>query len=122
MRKPWAVAAAVVVFISEILAVGSFMLWGSSVSDSWWVPYALLLASLVVWNQVALRAEAARVVLYALAILAVFAAGHPTLGLVEAGVFVVALTLARVPEVQALITRARGVATTDDPEQVSQPG
>jgi hypothetical protein len=109
MRKSWAVAAAVVVFVSEILAIGSFAVWGGSVTDSWWVPYALLLAGLVVWNQVALRAEAARVVLYALALLAILAAGHPVLGLVQAVVFVAALALARRPEVRELISRARGI-------------
>jgi hypothetical protein len=101
------VLAVVVVFVSEVLALGSFSLWGSSVSDSWWVPYALLLAGLVVWNLVASRGDGARVVLYALALLAVFAAGHPTLGLVQAGVFVAALTLARLPDVQEMIARAR---------------
>jgi hypothetical protein len=108
VRKSWAVAAAVVVFVSEVLAIGSFALWGSSVTDSWWVSYALLLVGLVVWNQVALRGEGARVALYALALLAVVAAGHPTWGLVQAGVLVAALALARLPEVQELIARARG--------------
>jgi hypothetical protein len=108
MRKSWAVLAVVVVFVSEVLALGSFSLWGSAVSDSWWVPYALLLAGLVVWNLVASRGDGARVVLYALALLAVIAAGHPTLGLVQAGVFVAALTLATLPEVQTMIARARG--------------
>jgi hypothetical protein len=108
MRKSWAVLAVVVVFVSEVLALGSFALWGSSVTDSWWVPYALLLAGLVVWNLVAPRGEGAQVVLYVLAFVAVFAAGHPTLGLVQAGVSVVALTLARLPDVQEMLARARG--------------
>ena len=111
MRKSWAVAGAVVVFVSEVLALGSFALWGHSVTDSRWVPYALLLAGLVVWNLVAPRGDGARVALYAVALLAVFAAGHPTWGLVQAGVFVAALTLARFPEVQELIDRARGTGT-----------
>jgi len=120
MRQSWAVMAAVLVFASEVLAIASFALWGSSVTDSRWAPHALLLAGLVVWNLVVPRGGVAPVLLYALALLAVFAAGHPTWGLVQAGVFVLALTLARLPEVQGLIARDRGVGR--EPSAAPSPG
>lgn len=122
MRKSWAVAAAVVVLATEILAIGSFGIWGGSVTDGWWVPYAMLLAGLVVWNQVALRSDAARVLLYALAVLAVLAADHPTLGLVQTGVFVVAVVLARQPEVRSMIARGHGIGREDRAAPSTDPG
>ena len=115
MRKSWTVGAAVLVFISEILAIGSFGIWAHSVTDKSWVPYALLGAGLVAWSLFAfpwsrfggtMVSPVARVLLYGLALLAVFAAGHPPLGLVETGIFVAALALARQPEVLAVISRA----------------
>ena len=114
MRNAWAVVAAVVVLISEVLAIGSFGIWAHSVTDKSWVPYALLGAGLVAWTLFAfpwsrfggpIVSPAARLLLYGLALLAVFAAGQPALGLVETGIFVAALALARQPEVLAVISR-----------------
>jgi len=130
MRKSWAVAAAVVVLISEVLAIGSFGIWAHSVTDKSWVSFALLGAGLVAWTLFAfpwsrfggpIVSPSARLLLYGLALLAVFAAGHPALGLVETGIFVVALALARQPEVLAVILRADRMGRSDRADRSTDP-
>ena len=119
MRKSGTVAIVALVFISEVLAIGSYSIWSSSVTSSDWLPYAIGLAGLVVWLHTAstvghfsgpVFTPVARAVLYGLAVVAVWDAGHHTLAVVQACVFVAPSELSRVPGVQEMIARAHGMA------------
>ena len=131
MRKSGTVAIVALVFISEVLAIGSYPIWSSSVTSSDWLPYVIGLAGLVVWLQIAspggrlsgpVFTPMARAVLYGLAVVAVWDAGHHTLAIVEACIFVAASELSRVPGVQEMIARAHGIGAEDSVEPVKQPG
>ena len=111
--------------------MGSYPIWSSSVTNGDWLPYAIGLAGLVVWLQVAspvghlsgpVITPVARAVLYGLAVVAVWDAGHHTLAVVEACVFVAASELSRVPGVQEMIARAHRIGAEDSVEPVKQPG
>ncbi len=89
------------------------------------------LAALVVWRQLArpggrlsgpVFTPVARAICSALAVVAVWVAGHQTLAIVEACIFVAASELSRVPGVQEMIARAHGIGAEDSVEPVKQPG
>ncbi len=88
MRKSGTVAIVALVFISEVLALGSYVHLGTRAASSEWLPSRSVLAGLVVWRQIAspvgrfsgpVFTPVVRAVLYALAVVAVWDAGHHTL-------------------------------------------
>ncbi len=115
MRKSRTVAIVALVFIAEVLALGSYVLWVREQSSSEWLTVAAMFAAIVVWGQLArpigrfsglVFTPVVRAVLFTLAVIAVWDAGHHTLGMVQACVFIAAAELSRVPEVQETIGRA----------------
>ena len=131
MRTSRNVAIVVLVFFSEVLALGSYVLWVREQSSSEWLPIAAMLAGIVVWGRLARHigrfsgpvfTPVARAALFTLAVVAVWDAGHHTLGMVQAVVFVAAAELSRVPGVQEVIARAHRIGAGDSVASVKQPG
>ena len=99
MRKAGTVAIVALVFISEALALGSFMIWGFAKSDHWALPLALLITMVVIWREVispggrfigAVTTPTALALMYGVAVVAVWDPGHHTLAMIQAVVFVAA--------------------------------
>ena len=65
---------------------------------------------------------AARALMYGAGRRRRWVAGHHTLAIVQACIFVAASELSRVPGVQEMIARAHGIGAEDSLEPVKQPG
>ena len=131
MRKSRTVAIVALVFISEVLALGSYVIWAREQTSGEWLWIAMMFAAIVVWGQLArpigpfsgpVFTPVASAVLFVLAVIAVWDAGHHTLGMVQACIFIAAAELSRVPGVQEMIERAHPIGAEDRVEAVKQPG
>ena len=92
---------------------------------------ALLIPTVLIWREFIspggrfigpVVTPAARALMYGVAVVAVWDAGHHTLAMIQAVVFVAASELSRVPGVQEMIARAHGIGAEDRVEPVKQPG
>jgi len=125
MRVVRSVAVVGLVLASEVLAIASFPIWSLSVSDGEWLPFVVGSAALLVWMHAATPSgwlggrfvtPVVRAVLYCLAVVAVWTAGHHVLAVVQSCLFLAASELTRVPGVHEVLDRVyhRAPAARDD--------
>ena len=103
------------VFLDELLAMAAFGVWGWDHSPRWLLVWLLPLAAMTVWFLLAspkaryggtVARPVAKVVVFGLASLALWDAGHPGWALALLVFSVVVNALAQVPAIAALATPA----------------
>lgn len=106
----WLVLA--LVFVDEVLALGALGVWGASQPGGWLLVWLLPLAGILVWNFFASPKAAyggpvvrpvAKVVVFGLACLALWDAGHPGWALALLVFSVLVNALAQLPQARALV-------------------
>jgi hypothetical protein len=105
----WSVLA--LVFLDELLAVGAFGVWGWQHDPRWLWVWLLPLVAMTAWNLVAspraqyggrLRRPLVKVMVFSLASVALWDAGHPVWATALLAFSVVVNALAQIPRIAAL--------------------